>query len=319
MICKYPYNEILNWSGESLLKEVTIQDHLGGYSSNMTNLVFDHLDAIAQQQNKSISVDYHSIVDNLISLNYPNLHIKFNADRQNSLNLDKFQDYNIHPELNYKNFICSFNGSAHVSRKLLVSIIHKYRWFNTTYCSKNFSYTLDVLDGHIVDYVQDRNSFYRKFFISENSKDFFQGKNSFGLVQFDHGRNIYNLENKLTQSFLHLVSETMATSYYPFVTEKFLYSIVTRGLFLAYAQPGWHSHIEKYYGFKKYTKLFDYSFDSIENPVERLVELICMISKFSVLTPDEWKDLYLLEQDAIEYNYNHYFSGDYLKCLKLHE
>jgi hypothetical protein len=111
----------------------------------------------------------------------------------------------------------------------------------------------------------------------------------------------------------------MAASYYPFVTEKFLYSVVTRGLFLSYAQPGWHAHLEKYYGFKPYTKLFDYRFDTIENPVERLVELMTMISKFSVLSSDDWKDLYLLEQDSIEYNYNHYFSGDYLNCLKQYE
>jgi hypothetical protein len=107
----------------------------------------------------------------------------------------------------------------------------------------------------------------------------------------------------------------VATSYVPFVTEKFLYSIVTRGLFLAYAQPGWHAHVEKYYGFKRYTKLFDYRFDSIQNPVERLVELMTMIGKFSHFSPAEWHDLYLIEQDTIEYNYDHYFSQDYLKSL----
>jgi hypothetical protein len=111
----------------------------------------------------------------------------------------------------------------------------------------------------------------------------------------------------------------MATSYCPFVTEKFLYSIVTRGLFLAYAQPGWHDHVEKYYGFKRYTKLFDYRFDAIQNPVERLIELMSMISKFSMLSITDWTDLYLLEQETIEYNYNHFFSGDYLKLLKLYE
>ena len=111
----------------------------------------------------------------------------------------------------------------------------------------------------------------------------------------------------------------MATSYYPFVTEKFLYSVATRGLFLSYAQPGWHEHLEKYYGFKRYTKLFDYRFDTIENPIERLVELMSMISKFSVLSLDDWRDLYLLEQDTIEYNYDHYFSRRYLDTLKLYE
>ena len=85
---------------------------------------------------------------------------------------------------------------------------------------------------------------------------------------------------------------------------------------MCYGQPGWHDHLEKYYGFKKYTRLFDYSFDSIQNPVERLVELMCMISKFSNLTAQDWHDLYLIEQETIEYNYNHYFSGDYLQCLE---
>jgi hypothetical protein len=176
-----------------------------------------------------------------------------------------------------------------------------------------------MLNGHITDYVNDQDNFYLKFFVNEHSEEFFQSTNSFGHVRFEHNQNIHNLESKLTESFLHIVSETAATSYYPFVTEKFLYSIVTRGLFLAYAQPGWHAHVEKYHGFKRYTKLFDYRFDSIKNPVERLVELITMISKFSHLTPAEWHDLYLIEQDTIEYNYDHYFSNRYLEVLKKHD
>jgi hypothetical protein len=105
----------------------------------------------------------------------------------------------------------------------------------------------------------------------------------------------------------------MATSYYPFVTEKFLYSVVTRGLFLAYAHPGWHAHLEKYYGFKPYTRIFDYRFDNIGNPVERLVELMTMISKFSKLSKQEWHELHEIERDTIDYNYDHYFSQNYLK------
>ena len=191
--------------------------------------------------------------------------------------------------------------------------------FNPMYCSKNYAYSLDKLDGHITDYVGIDDRYYRKFFISEDSENFFQTLYSFGYVRFDHAKNIYNLENKLTESFVHIVSECMATSYYPFVTEKFLYSVVTRGLFLAYAQPGWHAHIKKYYGFKLYTKLFDYRFDTIKNPVERLVELITMVSKFSKLSNDELYDLYLMEQDTIDYNYDHYFSGRYLEKLKQYD
>ena len=318
MIYSYPYTDLLSWQAQLLPDSFTIQDHLNGHAPNRTNTVLDHLNTVANKQGKKLRLDYHSILDRTVTSHYPNLQINFDANFQNRINLTGFINYNIHPETNLKNFVCSFNGSSHVSRKLLVSIIKKFGWFDPNYCSKNFQFDLSVIDGHLGDFLsQDQQQFYNKFFLTSN--EFSQQKYSFGHVRFDHKNNIHTLENKLTESFLHIVSETLATSYYPFVTEKFLYSVVTRGLFLSYAQPGWHAHLEKYYGFKQYINLFDYRFDTIENPVERLVALMTMISKFSVLSSDDWKDLYLLEQDSIEYNYNHYFSGDYLNCLSQYE
>jgi hypothetical protein len=295
-----------------------IADHLGGFTQNGKNQFLQKLNDQALSQRQKFCVIYHQILEKQITNCYPEINILFSAVEQNNKNLSHFVNYNIHPEVTFKNFICSFNGSPHVSRKLLVSALEKFRWFNPMYCSKNFSYSTDILDGHINDYVDDRHNFYRKFFVSCDSETFFNTINSFGHVRYNHTSNIYNLENKLTESFLHIVSETMATSYHPFVTEKFLYSVVTRGLFLAYAQPGWHAHLEKYYGFKRYTRLFDYRFDTIENPIERLVELMSMISKFSILSTDDWQDLYELEKDTIEYNYEHYFSQNYLKSLELY-
>lgn len=285
-----------------------LEDHLGGFSIDLTNKIIDSLPL------RSIDVKTEYLLSDNIKEKYPHINFSFNtAIKQNIFGT--LETYNVHPELKFQNFICSFNGTAHVSRKMLVSILQRFGFFDTEYCSKNFIFTIDQLDGHLTDYITATSQFYRKFFIADNSDTFFNTIHSFGHVRFNHSQNIYNLENKLTKSFLHIVSETMATSYYPFVTEKFLYSVVTRGLFLAYAQPNWHDHLEKYYGFKQYTKLFNYRFDSIENPVERLVELVCMLSKFSMLSIDDWRDLYLLEQDTVEYNYNHYFSRDYLKCL----
>ena len=301
---------------KSLPDSLKLQDHLGGFFQDGSNTVLGYLNSIAGSQKKILEIIYHQILDDSVKLQYSNLKIKFDSDFQNRCNLNSFTTYNTHPPINFKNFICSFNGSDHVSRKLLVAILERFGYFTTNYCSKNFVFTVDKLDGHIFDYVGEHSNFYRKFFIANDSKVFFQSINSFKYVRYAHVQNIYNLESKLTGSFLHVVSETLATSYYPFVTEKFLYSIVTRGLFLAYAQPGWHDHVEKYYGFKKYTKLFDYRFDTIQNPVERVVELMTMISKFNMLSSDEWRDLYLLEQDTIEYNYDHYFSGNYLKFFQ---
>ena len=292
-----------------------IHDHLGGFNCNYFSLGLADIVTYADELKiKNIATAY--IFDDKIKKQYPDITFRYVQSLVGGMGWETLTKYNIHPEINFKNFVCSFNGSAHVSRKLLTAILQRFGYFNTEYCSKNFVFSEDKLDGHITNYVSDRSNFYHKFFIANNSDVFFNTIYSFGHVRFNHRKNIYNLENKLSKSFLHIVSETMATSYYPFVTEKFLYSIVTRGLFLAYAQPGWHDHVEKYYGFKRYTKLFDYRFDAIQNPVERVVELVTMISKFSNLSTADWHDLYLIEQDTIEYNYNHYFSKQYLECLK---
>jgi hypothetical protein len=307
------YQNFLNGEIDLAMNPIILVDTLDGFDSDLHNPILDYI-ALKKFTNKFYTQYY---LDSRLKHVYKEIDIKFDPELQHQINFKSLSEYNIHPEHNFKNFICSFNGTKHISRKLLVSVLNRFNWFDAKYCSKNFSYSTDALDGHLTDYI-DNISFYRKFFISDNSEDFFQTINSFGHVQYQHDKNIYNLESRLTESFLHIVSETLATSYYPYVTEKFLYSIVTRGLFLAYAQPGWHDHVEKYYGFKKYTKLFDYHFDTIQNPVKRLVELITMVSKFSILSPDEWKDLYLLEQDTIEYNYDHYFSGNYLKTLQQH-
>jgi hypothetical protein len=306
--------DFVNYSKIFKLKffdRIVLMDHLDGFDKDLHNEIIAHLDSIASVNN-TVCTNY--IVENSIKEIYTNLNFTFDHfDLHAQLN-----DYNIHPTIDFKNFICSFNGSNHVGRKLLVAILERFGYFNSEYCSKNGVFSVDQLDGHIRDYVGNQDNFYRKFFIADNSELFFNTVTSFGYVKYAHKNNIYNLESKLTGSFLHLVSETMATSYVPFVTEKFLYSVVTRGLFLSYAQPGWHAHLEKYYGFKQYTKLFDYRFDSIQNPVERLVELMSMVSKFSRLSTNDWHNLYELELETIEYNYNHYFSQNYLTHLRNH-
>ena len=295
-------------------KVLLVKDHLFGFDQNYFSPNLHKAVKHTRQNNlKIIRTGY--VFDDRIKSQYSDVTFLYEHTAMGMQGLNCMSNYTYHPEINFKNFVCSFNGSAHVSRKLLVSILERFKFYNPNYCSKNFSYSVDVLDGHLVGYVHDRENFYRKFFIGDNSELFFQSLNSFGHVQFNHKKNIYNLENKLAESFLHIVSETIATSSVPFVTEKFLYSVVTRGLFLSYAQPEWHAHVEKYFGFKRYTKLFDYRFDSVKNPIERLVELMTMISKFSKLSTHDWKDLYQIEQETIEYNYHHYFSQDYLKCL----
>ena len=201
-------NKIISFVNDG--NNILLFDHLNGFDSDNNNEILTILNKKLKNRPK---IGYMQILDDTVKRNYSNLDIVFNFKKQYHTVWKQFEAYNQHPTLNYKNFVCSFNGSDHVSRKLLVSILEKFGYYSPEYCSKNFSYSTDLLDGHINDYVPDQMNLYRKFFISADSEDFFQTVNSFGHVQYAHHKNIYNLENKLTESFLHIVSETMATSY----------------------------------------------------------------------------------------------------------
>ena len=304
--------EYLNFLIDDNTTEVLIPDHLGGFNSLYQSPVLDRLVRQARSRKLIVSTEY--IVDRRVRDQYPTLDFGFSLDIHKKV-LDQFGDYKQHPTLSFENFLCSFNGSPHVSRQMLVSALQKFKLFDPAYCSKNFVITEDQISGHIANYVGEAERYYSKFLVSDDP-EFNKSIYSFGHDRFNHSSNIYTLEKQLTGSFLHLVSETMAEKYYPFYGEKFLYSVVTRGLFVAYGQPYWHHTLANCYGFRLYSKIFDYKFDSIENPVERLVELIGMIIRFRHLSRHDLGDLYQMESDTIEYNYDHYFSGNYLRYLE---
>ena len=301
-------------------------DHIGGFSSDFHNIYFDKLESFGTNRN----IYYDCLLEDSVHDIYDNLNIQFklNAceDMQNLGLITSLFTYDTHPDNTFDNFICSFNGSDDYGRQFLVSMMYRHGWFNTDYCSKNFISSYDRIDGNLEHFLdKDDIEMYRKLIIgsgaSDNFASFLNNTNgfSFNKSAYDYRTDITHIENKITSSFVHLVSESMMTSYHPYITEKAFYSIVSRGLYITYGQPGWHRFFEKYYGFKKYDKIFDYSFDEITNPIKRLVEIFTMLYKFSFLSEHDWHDLYLMEQDTIDYNYEHYFSKNFLNKLSGYE
>lgn len=291
-------------------------DHLGGFSVEQENTVLEQLHDCTKGT-RDVYCEY--IFSDKIRNKYPKLNLQFDIAlwRQGN-NIDSLPNPS-KPSHDFQNFICSFNSSAHDSRKLLVSLLFTRGWFNEEYSTKQFALHPYLVIGQLYDYVGARAKCYSKFFIangSETAEKFYSNSLKFGSTSLDHGENFTLLKESLSKSFVHIVSETMATSYYPFVTEKCFYSIANQGLFLAYAQPGWHKHLEIYFGFKKYNKIFDYSFDHIVNPVDRLIALTDMLSKFSNLNQFDWHDLWLIEKDTIMHNYMHFIGGQYLWHLQ---
>lgn len=302
------YNSLLNGNIE-LGYSTTIRDHLNGFKEDMSNDILDFL--VEKEYQGELYSQY--MFDDRILKKYP-LDFKFDIETQCEIIMRHFYGYKTPPEIEFENLVCTFNGAAHISRQLLVSCLHNFGMFNPTYSSKNFTFSRDNIDGIIQSYCGEDDAFYNKFILTTPS--FGNTIYCDDYTRYKHWDNVKNLEGRIRKSFVHVVSETMATSYYPFVTEKFLYSVVTKGLFVAYGQPGWHNQIESNYGFKLYCRIFDYSFDNIQNPVKRLIALVSMIQKFGMLSYDDLYDLYLMEKDTIEFNYDHYYTNGYMEYLR---
>jgi len=295
---------------------VLLFDHLEGFTLTQENPVLEQLNELTVNT-RDVYCEY--ILSDKIKSKYPKLNLKFDLPVWQSGNNIESLISPKKPTHDFQNFLCTFNSNPHVSRKLLVSTLFKRGWFKEEYSSKQFAFHPYQVIGYLYDYVGARAKWYNKFFIADESETadrFFGASLKFGLTNLNHGTNFDLLKHSLSKSFIHLVSETMATNYYPFITEKCFYSIANQGLFLAYAQPGWHKHLEIYFGFKKYNKIFDYSFDHIVNPVDRLIALTDMLSKFSTLNRFDWHDLWLIERDTIMHNYMHFAGGQYIWHLK---
>jgi hypothetical protein len=295
--------------------EIHLTDHVGEFDINFRTELLEKLNI------HPTTVWSQFIFNEVIKQNYPNLNFKFDLNfpySSTELTNKLIDCYYISSNKNFKNFICSFNGTNSVAKQFLTAALYKWNWFSNNYCSKNFSYSKIGLDGNILNITEENDRLYRKFILTDGFKaeNFYNSIVGFDYKSHDHKHNINILSDKINSSFIQLVSETMATSHFPFVTEKFTYPIVCKSLWVAYAPPGYHDYLEKYYGFKKYNNLFDYKFDSITNPIIRLIEILTMLSKFEKLSEFDWHDLYLMEFDTVQYNYNHYFSKKFITQLQ---
>lgn len=293
-------------------------DFLGGFDCNLTNPILDLLALTNKGKPKIIVSEY--IFDERVAENYKDFEFRLDIETSERICFKPLMCLSdIKLKKKFFNFSCSFNGSGHVSRQFLTASLYKLNWVNPKYFSKNFSFSRDLLAGNIHSYFHNnlQERFYRKFIISDSddAEEFYHSMHAYDYNVKNHVHNLQILSDKINSSFIQIVGETCATSYYPFITEKFLYPLILKTLWVAYAQPGYYHHLEKYYGFKKYDTIFSYEFDQIENPVIRLVELLTMLGKFEKLSNFDWHDLYLLQSDIIEYNYNHYFSKEYLSVI----
>lgn len=290
---------------------------------HITDIIFDVplLDEIVNfcRQKRIENIFTMHVFSDEIRKKYPDINFFYEEKHITGDGWKNLKQMNTHCPKKIKNFICSFNGSEEVGRQFFVSILEKTQMFNPCYCSKNFSTNKDTVDGN-VSLLSNNPDLHRKFIVLDKDKEKFYNKIiSFNYNQYNHYENTIQLQSKIAESFLNLVCESYATGNLVAITEKCLHSIVCRGLFLCYAQKNWHKTFKDCYGFRNYTKIFNYNFDTVENPVDRLIELMSMVQKFANLSPNDWNDLYEMQKDDIEHNHEHYFSNSYIDSIRKYE
>lgn len=293
--------------------QVQILDHINGFDANYRNLLFDQI------ADYNITVWTQFLLNDTVKKQYPNLKFKFDANlidvTHNGNNISSHCVLNILAgvrdiplEKTFDNFICSINGMLRADRRILVAALMQRNWWNFNYCTKNFFFDPETVRNDI----RQLGSFRENDIVNNNNLEQYARIVGSNYMSRSQVQDMQFLAPKINGSFMQLVGETFASSYHPFLSEKFTQPIACKSLWVAFAQPGYHGYLEECYGFRKYSKLFDYTFDNISNPVDRLLHLLDSISKYATLSKSDWKNLYEIEKDTIEFNYEWYHSRQYL-------
>jgi hypothetical protein len=294
---------------------IVAKDHLNGFDSDYKNKFLSTVPP-------GFTVYTEYLLSDEVKNQYPELTLKFNAGlmiQENFLNqLSDFSqnfvvsDRKFIPEVSdcrLTHFLCCFNRSPHTSREWAVSWLHHLGWFNNQYCSKHFPIRQHFCHVHPELKKQHHPSTFDQEFLDSIVSLDYNGSTA------DHISHIQALSPKIQQCFVQLVTEPVAESYYPFPTEKFLYPILNKALWVAYAQPGYYQFIETHMGFKRY-QTFDYSFDSIQDPLCRLIAITDMLKPFEKISRLDWHDIYLTEKNTMDYNLELVKSKRFLTILQ---
>lgn len=302
---KPPYD--LDGLDLSTTKSVRIFDHMRAFDRLGQNEVLGRLNDMARNQQNRLIVVYHQLLPKWVLDQYPYLDIRFDGYQQFVMNFEYFVGRDMKAEEDKINFVSTILGRACHGRQLLCCALDVAGWLDLRYSLKNLSFDLDAPDGFIQETVdKSEEPYYYKKFIREDRRDFYlesqHGEHYFRNSEYFIEDSIPRITKTISPSFIHLVSETYASSTVPFVTEKLGFSAILGQLFVAYAQAGWHSMIEEYYGFKLYDEIIDYSFDQEKNPVKRLDMLMNTLAPLSKLSSKEWMGIYKDTQEKREYN-----------------
>lgn len=116
-----------------------------------------------------------------------------------------------------------------------------------------------------------------------------------------------NLET-LGLGLFHIVTETIFYDEKLHLTEKIFKPIVARRPFILVGAPGNLAYL-KSYGFRTFNRWVDESYDSEQDPDQRLVKIVNEIDKLCKLSEWELVQMYNEMQEILEYNFQWFYNG----------
>jgi hypothetical protein len=116
------------------------------------------------------------------------------------------------------------------------------------------------------------------------------------------------------ESFVYLVTETCFFDKKLHLTEKVFKPIVSKQPFLLLGCANNLQYL-KSYGFKTFNRWWDENYDAIEDPLTRLKVVVNILKGICEKSNDELEQMLLDMQEVLEYNYNWFYSKEFLDLV----
>jgi hypothetical protein len=140
--------------------------------------------------------------------------------------------------------------------------------------------------------------------INADLEAYFENNSSSSTYSGDYNSKDY------ASTAIEVVLETMFDDQRLHLTEKCLRPIACGKPFILVSTPGALGYLRDY-GFQTFDSLLDESYDTIQDPVERLNAVIDLMSHISRLPRDEKINLWTKLQVIADYNRRHFFSTNF--------
>lgn len=129
--------------------------------------------------------------------------------------------------------------------------------------------------------------------------------NTLGSISADLGHQEFELWKS---GFWHIVTETVFYHDKLHLTEKTFKPIVAQRPFMLAAAPGNLAYL-KSYGFQTFDRWIDESYDSIQDPDQRLQAIVDQTQRLCAMSRSELQQMHQEMQPVLEHNFRHFWTG----------